>query len=234
MQNLGNILGDLATEFPDAIEGKNPNSGFDGPPVPSTRQYRAVISRAEWRQAQSSGKYSYSITFEITEPAEYAGKKFTEYYSLDASAGTVGREKFARLIGESGINVKEADTSSEETFAQEFVGKEFVIATRIWGTDMDRNGLRYLNKDRGQKLLDKITPAPSELQAMAAHKLKADIQVNKQPEVEQQQIPETVAEEQAEAREEHQAAGTEVPASTPRLPGGSARPGNVNLPPGLR
>lgn len=232
MQQLENLLGDLATQFPDAIEGKNPNSGFDGPPVPSTRQYRAVVSRAEWRQAQSSGKYSYSITFEITEPAEYAGKKFSEYYSMDASAGTVGREKFARLIGESGIDLKTADTSSEDAFAQEFVGKKFVLATRIWGDEMDRNGLRYLNKDRGQKLLDNIKPAASELAAQQKAKLKAEIQVNKAEEStpEEESVPEDTSAEEREAAHEQ----TIPQQAPPSLPGsGSARP-PVNLPPGLR
>lgn len=220
MQALGNVLGDLATEFPEAIEGKNPNSGFDGPPVPSTRQYRAEITRGEWRQSQG-GKWSYSITFEITEPSEYAGKKFSEYYSIDASAGTIGREKFARLIGESGIDLKTADTSSEAAFAKEFEGKKFVIATRIWGDQKDRNGIRYLNKDRGQALRTDIKPLASEL-ADNIGKLKADIVVNKNEET-------PAGESDAEAEVQTPAEEVQQPVT---LPGGN-RP-LVNLPPGLR
>lgn len=228
MQDLSNLLGDLATEFPDEIEGKNTAAGFDGPPLPSTRQYRAVVSRAEWRQATTSGKWSYSITFEITEDpkGEFVGRKFSEYYSLDASAGEVGRSKFARLIGESGIDVKTANTSSEAEFAKEFEGKKFVIATRIWGDAMDRNGIRYLNKDRGQKLLDNITPAPAELRAKSDGKLKADIQVGKREEA-HGEIP--AGETDEETPEEVQ-----VPTEQVRLPGGNSQPGGVRLPPGLR
>lgn len=218
MQALGNLLGDLATEFPAEIEGKNPNSGFDGPPLPSTRQYRAVVSRAEWRQAQSSGKYSYSITFEVTEPSEFAGKKFSEYYSLDAASGSIGREKFARLIGESGIDLKTADTSSEASFAKEFEGKTFVIATRIWGDAMDRNGIRYLNRDRGQALQTDIKPLASELAALEKNKLKADIQINKE-------------EAHTETQAAEESPQVEIP-QTPNLPGSGRPP--VNLPPGLR
>jgi hypothetical protein len=228
MQDLSNLLGDLATEFPEEIEGKNANSGFDGPPLPSTRQYRATISRAEWRQAQSSGKWSYSITFEITEDpkGEFVGRKFSDYYNLDASAGEVGRSKFARLIGESGIDLKTADTSSEATFAKEFEGKNFVIATRIWGDAMDRNGIRYLNRDRGQKLLDNITPAPAELRARQGTSggLKADIQIPKQGETDT-----AVSEPTGEEAESGQPVQETV-----RLPGTNTAPGGVRLPPGLR
>lgn len=225
MQDLTNLLGDLATEFPDEIEGKNTNAGFDGPPLPSTRQYRAMVSRAEWRQSQA-GKWSYSITFEITEDpkGEFVGRKFSDYYSLDASAGEVGRSKFARLIGESGIDLATADTSSEATFAKEFEGKKFVIATRIWGDEMDRNGIRYLNKDRGQKLLDNITPAPAELRAQTANKLKADIQIRKGEQVETETETETGEGTETEAPAQEQV----------RLPGSNQAPGGVRLPPGLR
>lgn len=229
MQSLGNLLGDLAEEFGDAIQGKNPNAGFDGPPVPSNRQYRAVVSRAEWRQATTSGKWSYSITFEITEPSEHAGKKFSEYYSIDAAAGAIGREKFARLIGESGIDLKTADTSSEDAFAKEFEGKQFVIATRIWGDQKDRNGIRYLNKDRGQALRTDIKPLPAEL-ADNIGKLKADITVPKREEA-HGELPASEEPEDGTYDEEKAAEAT---AEQVRLPGQGNRPEGVRLPPGLR
>lgn len=224
MQDIGKILGNLGQDFPNEIAGKSTGGGFDGPPVPSTRQYRATVIKSEWYQAKSSGKWSYSLTFEITAPEEFAGKKFSEYYSIDENTNAIGREKFARLIGESGINIKDADTSSNEAFAKEFEGKEFVIATRIWGDEMDRNGLRYLNKDRGQKLLDKIDPPKNEQLQKA--KLKADIKVNKDAE----------AAAPAEEPEEESAEYIEQPIKEQeqvRLPGGN-RPNLPNLPPGLR
>lgn len=223
MQALGNLLGDLAQEFPEAIEGKNPNSGFDGPPLPSNRQYRATVTRGEWRQSQA-GKWSYSITFEITEPTEYKGKKFSEYYSIDASAGTIGREKFARLIGESGIDLATADTSSEDAFAKEFEGKNFVIATRIWGDQKDRNGIRYLNKDRGQVLKTDIKPLASEL-ADNIGKLKADITVPKREEA-HGEVPNEDDTASIPPAEE-----VDVPQGV-SLPGQGSRP-PIKLPPGL-
>lgn len=220
MRNINEFLKEVQKEFPDELAGKASNGGgFDGPPLPEDRQYRATITRAEWRQATGSGKYSYAITFEVTEPAEWAGRKFSEYYSID-SGNRIAAEKFSKLIGESGINVAEADTSSNEAFAKSFEGAEFVVATRTWGEDDDKTGLRYLNRDRGQALKDKIDPPKKK---KVGSSLVADIQIKKD------QAPGPFDGGTAEAEEEATA-----PAQAPvSLPGG-ARPSGVNLPPGLR
>jgi hypothetical protein len=224
MKSISDFLKGLAEEFPDQIAGKSQFGGFDGPPLPEDQQYRATISRGEWRQSQGSGKYSYAVTFEIQEPSEHAGRKFTEYYSADESAHRVSREKFSKLIGESGLNLAEVDQSSEETFAAAFEGTSYVIATRTWGEENDRTGLRYLNRDRGQEL-KKIAPAKGQ---EAAKPLRADISVNKNVGPFSAEQPET--DEQGEEEEVVAAEPTQAPIT---LPGGT-RPSGVSLPPGLR
>lgn len=216
------VAGDEALQ--DAVSGKASAGGFDGPPLAVTRQYRATITRGEWRQAQNSGKFSFAFTFEITEDIhdEFVGRKFSEYYSIDKDAHKVGKEKFARLLGESGINAADF-TGDNEKDAKLFEGTEYVIATRIWGEDGDRTGLRYLNRDRGQALLDNI-PAPKQ-QGGAKAPLRADISVNKQKgPAEEEPFPAEEAQEEAP-----------VEAEKPKvnLPGAS-RPQGVNLPPGLQ
>lgn len=217
MKQLTDLLGGLATEFPDQIAGKSPASGFDGPPLPENRQYRAEIVRGEWRQSTGSGNWSFSFTFEVTEPAEFAGRKFSEYY--DPNGHQASREKLSRLIGESGLNLDEVDKSDYDVFAKAFEGTSYVVATRIWGTENDRTGLRYLNKDRGQALQENIKPPvkktpPADLQRPDISVLKA------QQEAAAQAAGQT--EESAPA-----------PESAPQLPGAGVRP-PVTLPPGLR
>jgi hypothetical protein len=206
MKHLGDLLGDLGQQFPDALAGKNSASGFDGLPLPETRQYRATLTRGEWRQ-NNSGKWQFSFTFEVTAPEEYAGRKFSEYYDAGKDAHPASREKLARLIGESGVPQDEIDQTDEGTFANSFVGAQYIIATRTWGTDNDRTGIRYLNRDRGQVLLDKIEPKKDK---KTAAPLKADITVPKQEETDPAE---------------------NIPAPAITLPKG---PGGPNLPPGLR
>lgn len=205
------VAGDA--ELQDAIAGKSSAGGFDGPPLAVTRQYRATIVRGEWRQA-NSGKYNFSFTFEITEDPEneFVGRKFSETYSIDKDAHKVSKEKFARLLGESGIQASDF-TGDNEKDAKLFEGTEYVIATRVWGEEGDRTGLRYLNRDRGQQLLTNI-PAPKS-QGGTKAPLTADISVNKE-----KGPQENVAEEPAQ------------PATPVSLPG-AGRSSGVNLPPGL-
>lgn len=210
MQSLTDFLNDLGAEFPDEIAGKGGASGFDGPPLPEDRQYRARISRGEWRQAQN-GNWSFSFTFEIIEPAEFAGRKFSEYYSKDGS-NQIAKEKFAKFIGESGIPFDEIDKSSDEAFAASFEDATFVIATRTWGDQNDRTGIRYLNRDRGQALQEKIAPAKK--RGSTSKPLRADISVNKDKGPTEESTP-------------------VAPRPPVTLPGGN-RPSGVTLPPGLQ
>lgn len=207
----------------DILEGKTTFGGFDGPPLATNRQYHAVISRAEWRQAQTSGKWQFAFTFEILGDDEWTGRKFTEYYSKDGG-NRINDEKFARFIGESGVDLKAVDRSSEEAFAKSFEGAEFIIATRIWGTDGDRTGLRYLNRYHGQEPQLSIAPP----KAQSTNKpLRADITVNKERGPEKSEAPEETTEEVEPEADES------APTPSVALPGTGHQPG-INLPPGLR
>jgi hypothetical protein len=225
------ISNDVAKDsaLQDAVSGRASAGGFDGPPLPISRQYRATIVRGEWHQSQA-GKYSFAFTFEVTEDIydEFVGRKFTEYYSIDESANQVAKEKFARLLGESAIP-HDQFTGDNEQDAHLFEGTEYVIATRVWGEEDDRTGIRYLNRDRGQKLLDNIPPPKS---AKGTKKpLRPDISVNKnrgpqQEEAEEEPFPEG----EPDSAESEETVQQQRPIN---LPGGNSRPGGVNLPPGL-
>lgn len=219
MKQLTDLIGGIVKDFPDEAAGKNPASGYDGPPLPENRQYRAEIVRGEWRQAVGSGIWQFSFTFEILEPEEFAGRKFSENYNPEGHVAS--REKLARLIGESGLDMAEVDQSSYDAFADAFVGTQYVIATRTWGTENDRTGLRYLNKDRGQALQTNIKPPVKKTQT--SNLGKPDISVLK-----------NAAANSAPPTDEEPAAD-EAPAETtaPSLPGTGGRP-PINLPPGLR
>lgn len=218
MPSLDQFLTGLETNHADTLEGKTSFGGFDGPPLATDRQYHAVISRAEWRQAQTSGKWQFAFTFEILgDPKdEFVGRKFTEYYSKD-NGNKINDDKFSRLIAESGIDLKNVDRSSEATFAASFEGTEYIVATRIWGTDLDRTGLRYLNRYRNQEPLGYIAPPKS---TAPKNPLRPEINVNKERGPEQ---PETEIEVEP----------TEVSTPSVALPGDGRQP-TVNLPPGLR
>lgn len=218
MKQLTDLIGGIVEQFPDEAAGKSPASGFDGPPLPETRQYRAEIVRGEWRQAVGSGIWQFAFTFEIQEPEEWAGRKFSENYNPEGHVAS--REKLARLIGESGLDMSEVDQSSYDAFADAFVGTKYVIATRTWGTENDRTGLRYLNKDRGQELQTSIKPPVKKTQT--ANLGKPDISVLKNQAAASSAPP--ASEETAEAP---------VEAAAPGLPGNGSRP-PINLPPGLR
>lgn len=215
MRSITDFLKEVKQDYPDALAGKSSAGGFDGPPLPDDREYRATVVRGEWRQAQS-GNYSFAFTFEITFPEEFAGRKFSEYYSID-KGNAIAAEKFSRFIGESGVDLADVDQSNNESFAAAFEGSSFIIATRIWGQDADRTGIRYLNRDRGQE--PKASIQPPKKKAGAAKSLTADIQLPKRGE---------------EPFPEERAAETEVAVNQPTvtLPGSGVRP-PVSLPPGL-
>lgn len=222
MPSLGEFLTGLEKNetTKDLLEGKSTFGGFDGPPLSTTRQYHAIVSRGEWRTSQA-GKQQYAFTFEVLGEDEWTGRKFTEYFSRDGG-NRINDEKFARFIGESGIDLKTIDRSSDEAFARSFEGVEYIVATRIWGTDSDRTGLRYLNRYRGQAPLLSIAPPKAQTEKKP---LRADIQVNKNTGPEEDQAPD--GEESAEGSE------PEAPTPSVALPG-SGRTSGVNLPPGLR
>ena len=222
MRSITDFLGEAAKEFGDELEGRSVSGGFDGPPLAQNRQYRARVARAEWRQATTSGRWSYSVTYEVTEDPkdEFVGRKFSEYYSIEAGTPEAGKRAFSRFIGDSGVNVKELEypkTGDVETdnnaFIKCFEGVSFVIATRVWGDDESNTGIRYLNRDRDQALLDHIEP----------HKPKGATKNSLVPEI---NVNKSKGPFDADESQEVQ----QAPAS---LPGSGTRP-PVNLPPGLR
>jgi hypothetical protein len=230
MRSVADFIGEATKDFSDEMEGKSPMGGFDGPPLDTTRQYRVQVARAEWRQAQGSGKWSFAITFEVIEDLqdEFVGRKFSEYYNIDQGAHEAAKRAFSRFLGESGLDIRDLDQSDNEAFISNFEGVQYVIAPRTWGEDDDRTGVRYLNRDRGQPLLDNIKP-PQGRGGGSAKPLKAEISVNKEkgpfdPMQEASQPPQ---------EEPEQLPIKEVAATSPvQLPGaGTSAP--VNLPPGL-
>ena len=228
MDSIFTFLDGAKEEFKDALAGKRTGGGFDGPPLPQNLQYRGQISRGEWRQAQTSGKWSFSMTFEVLEPEEFAGRKFTEYYSIGSDTNNIGREKLATLIGASGVDANSFDRTGDvekdnAAFAKLFEGTQYVVAVRTWGDDMDRTGLRYLNKDYGQTLLTNVEPPKPKGGNLPNKKgggpLKADISIPKGDDQteEQPDTPNTEPDEQPQVT----------------FPGGKS-PSGVTLPPGLR
>lgn len=228
MQSLDQFLTGLEKnpDTKDILEGKASYGGFDGPPLATTRQYHGVVSRGEWRQSQA-GKWQFAFTFEILGDDEWTGRKFTEYYSKDGD-NRINDEKFARFIGESGLDLKVVDRSSEEAFAKSFEGVEYILATRIWGTDGDRTGLRYLNRYTGQEPLLSIAPPKPQKDSK---NLRADIQVNKERGPGQPEQGSETDGETAEVSGDEQDTAPQTPSVA--LPGSGRAPG-VNLPPGLR
>lgn len=218
MRGIGEFISDAEKEFPDELEGRQTMGGFDGPPLAMTRQYRARVARGEWRQANTSGKWSFSITFEIVEDphGEFVGRKFSEYYSIDKGAHEAARRAFSRFLGESGLDIPSISNQENEDFIKNFEDITYVVATRTWGDDGDNTGIRYLNRDRGQKLQENIKPpkAPGSV----SKPLRADINIKK----EEEPFPETAPLEEAAAAPQVSLPGT-----------GSSRPPGVNLPPGL-
>jgi hypothetical protein len=220
MRKINEFLKDAAKEFPDALAGKSSAGGFDGPPLPVNLEYRVVLTRGEWRQANNSGNYSFAMTFEVAEPAEFAGRKFSEYYSIDEGAHPVAREKFAQLIGASCIDLTEVNTDDNDEFAKAFEGTQYVVATRVWGDDGDRNGIRYLNKDYGQTLKTDVKPPKPR---------GGGLPTRKGPGIGDKLALPTA---QILKNTEEEAQAEQPAAPSPTLPGGAA-PSGVKLPPGL-
>lgn len=208
---LKDLQKDHAKDIARAQEGV-PSGQWDVE-LPLDREYRATVANCTYGAAKSSGKPQFVFTFEILEPEEFAGSKFQEYV-----AETPPNEFAARSMGElfGALGGFEATTNDKEAFAAEFIDRTAVIAIRHWGDEPKRNGLRWVNADRGQSLRTAIKP-PKE--SKPATDLRPEINIPKDEPQEQ------VAPVTPPVQEEVQ---TPPPAQTTSLPGG------VNLPPGLR
>ena len=217
MRQIADFLGQAAQENPDELAGKGGGGGFDGPPLNESHEYRVQVAKAEWRQANQSGKWSYAITFEVIEDPsddnEFLGRKFTEYYSID-KGNRIAQEKFSKFIGQSGVDVSDLDQSDNQKFIDGFVDATFVAAVRTWGQDNDRTGIRWVNRDNGQSLRTDISAQKS--RGGSAKPLQADIAVNKQK---------GPVEEPAEEPE------SAPPVTLPKAPDTASS--GITLPPGL-
>lgn len=216
MQSLQDFLKDLQTnpatkeildKARDGVQG-----AWDGPPLPLTNEYRVTIDKAEYKAA-SSGKMQFALTFEITEPAEHAGRKLQDYFSPDPS-NEWGHQKFTQMIGAFAPDLSNIGTDWS-ALAERFNGTSAVIALRQWGEANDRYGVRYANGDRGQTLSTTVKP-PKAQGASTTKSLRPDVSIPKPD-----PTPATEATPAADS------------ATPPALP--NSRPaGGPNLPPGLR
>lgn len=211
MRSIGDFIGEATEEFPDEIAGnRTGGGGFDGPPLDVTKEYRVEVWRAEWRKANTSGKWSFAVTFEVAE-GDRQGYKFTEYYKIDKDAPDAAKRAFSDFLGKSGLNIGDLDQSDNDAFIKNFEGITYVIAPRVWGDEDDNTGIRYINKDVGQTPKEGIKP-PNKKGTRTA--LSADINVNKDKgPAGEEPFPETT--------------------QSAVLPGTGTRPAGVNLPPGL-
>lgn len=207
---LKGLQKDFAADYDRAAEATGGPSGAYDVDLPQDREYRAVVTDAKFAPSKSSGREQITITFEITEPAEWAGAKFQEY--IDAQpVNEISSRKLASLFGA----LQATAAGSNDEMVAQFIDKSVVIATRRWGQENDRNGLRWANADVGQDLRTNIKPPKPK-------KNTTDIR----PEI---NIPK--AEEAAEPFPE---APVETAATPDVIPQTTTLPGGVNLPPGLR
>lgn len=209
-QTLQDLLGKIKDEYQqvyeDARDGKTPNSAWDVD-LPVDREYRVKVVEAEYKASKQSGREQFVFTYEVVEPAEYAGAKFQDYQSPNPTT-TIGIEMFAKMVGAFGVSLE--GHASDEAFAKAFEDRVVVVALRKWGQEMDRTGIRWFNKDKGQTLSTSVKPKGAP-RASAAN-LRPDINIPKD----------------------------DAPATPPVTPPvtpptvQSPVPGGVNLPPGLR
>jgi hypothetical protein len=218
--NLQDLLASIQKTNADDIQrAAEPKSGVSGAwdvDLPVEQEYRVEVVNATYGAAKSSGSPQATLTFEVLEPAEYAGAKFQGYYPLPPNNEASVR-KFAELVG-----ALHADGSSfgndYEGFVQSWIDSVVVVAVNRWGSENDRIGLRWVNADIGQALR-------SDLKAPKPRKPTADIR----PEI---NIPK---EEPAETVVTPPVVVDVAEESAPTTSGRTVTlPGGVNLPPGLR
>lgn len=202
---LKTIQKDYGKEFQNAADGIAPNGNWDVD-LPVTLEYRAVVTKSEFGKSKA-GKDQISVTYEIQEPEEYKGAMLSQYIDPNPTQ-TWQVEQLAKVFGALGADLSLAD--DYEAFAKAFEDRSVVIATNKWGEANDRNGVRYVNADRGQSL--KTNVAPPKARGGNSASLRPDITIPKNTDTEVQTAPVT-------------------PPSVP-LPGGTSA--GPNLPPGLR
>jgi hypothetical protein len=211
-QSLQDLLGTIATEYKEAFD--NAANGTGGPTgdwrndLPLTLEYRVRVDKAEYKNSKA-GVPQIVLTYEVLEPAEYAGAKFQDYQTAQPTT-SIGSEILAKTFG--ALQAKLDGWGNDfQAFVGQFEDRTAVVALLTWGQAEDRIGVRYINLDRGQQLSTKVVPKGSK--RPASSDLRPDIQ-----------IPKDAGEEPFPAS---QPAVTPPPISPPTV-------GGPNLPPGLR
>lgn len=214
LSDLINLIQNTQKEAYDkAYKGETPTSQWDAN-LPIDIEYRAVIDKAVYGQSKSSGRDQFTITWEIQEPSEYAGKKFQEYVSPNPT-NEAGARQLAELFGALQVDLT-GFGENMDAFTAQFEGRSACIVLRRWGQENDRIGIRWITLDRGQELRTGIAPQKPR---RGTADLRPEINIPK----DDGPFPETVTPPPAAAP----APAPQQQTVTPPLPGG------VNLPPGL-
>lgn len=234
MVNLQDFLGDIKKNYAEDLKkgAEGPTGSFDGPPLPENLEYRVTVDKAEYKPSKA-GKYQLVLTYEVTEPAEFAGRKVQEYYATEPG-NQISQSKMSKMLGALGPDLSNVG-GDWDTLTTRLTGLTGVITARTWGEANDRSGVRWVNADRGQTLRTNI--APQEAKGGPKNALRPDVSVPKPAPV--TAAPAAVSEApEPEYGDEPGEGFTEAPApaAAPVLPGTAApRPaGGPNLPPGLR
>lgn len=245
MVNLQDFLGDINKNYKKDMDkaAEGPSGAFSGPPLPPELEYRVTVDSADYK-ASKAGNWQLVVTYEIQEPSEFAGRKIQEYYATQPG-NEIAQRKVSQVLGALGPDLSGVG-SDWEALTSRLVGLNAVIATRLWGTDNDRNGVRWINADRGQALSTTVKPPKASTGPKNA--LRPDVTVPKPAPAtaaptalsgDPEPAPEPSypdAEPDVETFEEApaQSAPISAPAQPSTLPGANRPTGGPNLPPGLR
>lgn len=211
---LGKIKSDHKEVFDNAQQGVAPSGDWaNAGDLPLELEYRVVVDSASYGNSKASGNPQITLVYKVLEPAEFAGKKLSDYQSPNPTT-PIGTEVLAKTLGALQANLDDLDGGWPK-FVQQFEGRTAVIALRVWGQDNDRLSVRYINADRGQELSTTVKPKAA----------RQTGNLRPQPEInipKGEPFPDTPA---------------VTPPVTPPAASNPATPpntGGVNLPPGLR
>lgn len=179
MVSLQDLLKDIKSNhgetYENALAGKSPADAWDGPELPLELEYRVRVDKSEFKVSKASGNPQIVLTFEVTEPAEYEGRKFQDYYSPKPT-NEIGSRKLSELFGALQATL-EGWNEDFDGFVGQFLDKTATVTLRRWGQNNDRTGVRYINLDKGQTLRTNILP-PKPRTATAAD-LRPEINIPK-------------------------------------------------------
>lgn len=215
--SLQDFLKDIKTNHAETYEKAKEGGPSFGPLLPINLEYRVTVDSAEYK-ASNAGNMQLVVVYEISEPSEYAGVKVQDYYQPQPG-NELAQKKMSSVLGALGPDLSGLGNDWAELSGR-LVGLSGIITVRHWGEQNDRNGVRWVNADRGQVLRDNIPPQKA---SGTKNPLRPDVNVPKNDAAVQQQV----ADEQVAPEPEQQT----QPAVLPQ----AARPaGGPNLPPGLR